>query len=152
MAIEIRQITTRCGLRKFVEFGNDLYKDCENFCPHLVMDEMNTFDTKKNPAHEVCDHVLYMAYMDGKPVGRIAGIINYAANKKWNVNHVRFGWIDFIDNEEVSKALLDAVAAWGKAKGMDALNGPVGFTDFDFEGLLIEGYEYLAPMASLYAI
>ncbi len=150
MAIEIKQVTTRCGLRKFVEFGNDLYRDCENFCPHLVFDEMNTFDVKKNPAHEVCDHILYMAYRDGKPVGRIAGIINYAANKKWGVKHVRFGWIDFVDDEEVSKALLDAVAAWGKAKGMDALNGPVGFTDFDFEGLLIEGYEYLAPMASLY--
>lgn len=150
MAIEIRQITTRCGLLKFIEFGNDLYKDCENFCPHLITDELNTFNVKKNPAHEVCDHILYMAYKDGRAVGRIAGIINYAANKKWNVNHVRFGWMDFIDDEEVSRALLDAVAAWGKAKGMDAINGPVGFTDFDFEGLLIEGFEYLAPMASLY--
>lgn len=150
MEIEIKQITTFWGRKKFIEFGNDLYRNCENFCPHLVVDELNTFNTKKNPAHEVCDHILYMAYKDGKPVGRIAGIINYAANKRWNVNHVRFGWIDFIDDEQVSRALLDAVAAWGKAKGMDALNGPVGFTDFDFEGLLIEGYEYLAPMASLY--
>ena len=150
MEIEIRQIATRLGLKKFIEFGNDLYKDCENFCPHLVMDEMNTFNTKKNPAHEICDHILYMAYVDNKPVGRIAGIINYTANKAWDVKHVRFGWIDFIDNEEVSRALLDAVAAWGKSKGMETLNGPVGFTDFDFEGLLIEGYQYLAPMASLY--
>jgi hypothetical protein len=91
-----------------------------------------------------------MAFRDGKPVGRIAGIINHRANEKWNVKHVRFGWFDFIDDLEVSKALLDTVAAWGKEHGMDALNGPVGFTDFDHEGLLLEGYEYLAPMASLY--
>ncbi len=150
MAIEIKQITTRLGVKRFIEFGNDLYKDCENFCPHLILDELNTFNTKKNPAHEVCDHILYMAYEDGRPVGRIAGIINYAANARWDVKHVRFGWIDFVDDESVSRALLDAVAAWGKSKGMDALNGPVGFTDFDYEGLLIEGFEYLAPMCSLY--
>lgn len=93
---------------------------------------------------------MFLAYRDGKIVGRIAGLINYAANKHWNVNHVRFGWMDFIDDLEVSKALLDAVAQYGKSKGMDAMNGPVGFTDFDHEGLLIEGFEYLAPMASLY--
>jgi hypothetical protein len=91
-----------------------------------------------------------MAYRDKRAVGRIAGVINYAANEKWGVKKVRFGWIDFIDDQEVSFALLDAVAKWGKEKGMDCLNGPVGFTDFDHQGLLIEGYDYLAPMASLY--
>lgn len=150
MAVEIKQITTRKEIRKFVKFGNDFYKDCEHFCPALIADEMNTFDPKKNPAFEVCENVLYMAYIDGKPVGRIAGIINHEANRKWGVKRVRFGWMDFIDDMEVSKALLDAVAEWGKSKGMDELNGPVGFTDFDHQGLLIEGFEYLAPMASLY--
>jgi GNAT superfamily N-acetyltransferase len=91
-----------------------------------------------------------MAYRDGKTVGRIAGIINRKANVKWGCKHVRFGWFDFIDDMEVSRALLDTVAAWGKARGMDGLNGPVGFTDFDHEGLLLEGYEYPAVMASLY--
>ena len=150
MAVEMREITTIRGLKQFVRFGNDFYKDCEYFCPQLIADELDVFDPKKNPAHEVCEHILYMAYRDKKPVGRIAGIINHAANEKWNVKKVRFGWMDFIDDQEVSFALLDAVSEWGKSKGMDKLNGPVGMTDFDHQGLLIEGYDYLAPMASLY--
>ena len=150
MAIEIRKITTKRDLLRFIKFGNEFYKDCENFCPALILDELDTFNPKKNPAFEVCEHILYMAYQENKPVGRIAGIINHEANRKWGVKHVRFGWIDFIDDLEVSQSLLDAVAEWGKSKGMDKLNGPVGFTDFDHQGLLIEGYDHLAPMASLY--
>lgn len=150
MAIEIREITNRKELFRFVKFGNTFYEDCENFCPSLILDELDTFNVKKNPAFDVCEHVLFMAYKDGEAVGRIAGIINHEANQKWGVKNVRFGWMDFIDDIEVSKALLDAVVAWGKSKGMDGLNGPVGFTDFDHQGLLIEGYDHLAPMASLY--
>lgn len=150
MAIEIRKITTKRDLLRFIKFGNEFYKDCENFCPALILDELDTFNPKKNPAFDVCEHILYMAYQENKPVGRIAGIINHEANRKWGVKHVRFGWIDFIDDLEVSQSLLDAVAEWGKNKGMDKLNGPVGFTDFDHQGLLIEGYDHLAPMASLY--
>ncbi|MBR5854158.1 MAG: N-acetyltransferase [Paludibacteraceae bacterium] len=150
MAVEIKQITTRRELKEFVRFGNDFYKDCEYFCPQLISDELNVFDAKVNPAHDVCEHILFMAYRDNRPIGRIAGIINHAANKKWGVKHVRFGWIDFIDDQEVSFALLDAVAEWGKSKGMEKINGPVGFTDFDHQGLLLEGYDHLAPMASLY--
>ena len=148
--IKIRPINTKRELKRFIEFANDLYKDCPYYCPPLFFDEMNCFDAEKNPALEVCEYQLWMAYREGKAVGRIAGIINRKANEKWNYKHVRFGWFDFIDDLEVSKALLDTVAAWGKERGMDALNGPVGFTDFDHEGLLLEGYEYLAPMASLY--
>ena len=150
MAIEIREIHTKREMRKFITFANDLYADCPYYCPPLFFDEMNSFNKEKNPALEVCDFQLWMAYRDGKAVGRIAGIINHKANETWGYKHVRFGWFDFIDDLEVSKALLDTVAAWGKERGMDALNGPVGFTDFDHEGLLLEGYEYLAPMASLY--
>ena len=150
MAIEIRKITTKRDLLRFIKFGNEFYKDCENFCPALILDELDTFNPKKNPAFDVCEHILYMAYQENKPVGRIAGIINHEANRKWGVKHVRFGWIDFIDDLEVSQSLLDAIAEWGKSKGMDKLNGPVGFTDFDHQGLLIEGYDHLAPMASLY--
>ncbi len=150
MALEIRKIGTKCELKKFIQFANDLYADCPYYCPPLFFDEMNCFDPKHNPALEVSEYQLWMAYRDNKPVGRIAGIINRKANEKWGYKHARFGWFDFIDDLEVSKALLDTVAAWGKERGMDAINGPVGFTDFDHEGLLLEGYEYLAPMASLY--
>ena len=150
MAVEIRKIEGKRALRKFIEFANDLYKGCPYYCPPLFFDEMNCFNRVNNPALEVCDYQLWMAYRDGKAVGRIAGIINHRANEKWGFRHVRFGWFDFIDDLEVSRALLDTVAAWGKERGMDALNGPVGFTDFDHEGLLLEGYDFPAVMASLY--
>lgn len=150
MSIEIKEVRTRKELLQFVQFGIDLYKGNPYFCPPLIFDEMNTFDPKVNPAHEVSDSVNYLAYRDGKIVGRIAGIINHAANKAWNYKHVRFGWFDFIDDMEVSHALLDAVQEWGKQRGMTALNGPVGFTDLDHQGLLLEGYDYDSPMASLY--
>ena len=150
MAVEIRQIGTKRELKRFIEFANDLYADCPYYCPPLFFDEMNCFDPERNPALEVCEYQLWLAYRGNEIVGRIAGIINRKANEKWDVKKVRFGWFDFIDDPEVSKALLDTVAAWGKERGMDELNGPVGFTDFDHEGLLLEGYEYRAPMASLY--
>lgn len=150
MAIEIREVKTPRELKHFVQFCNDLYKDCENFCPRMMADELMTLTPATNPASEVCEQVLYLAYEDGKIVGRICGIINHAANERWRTKAVRFGWIDFIDDERVSFALLDAVAAWGKSKGCTHLNGPLGFTDWDYEGLLIEGFEYLAPVASLY--
>ena len=150
MALEIREIHTKKEIKQFIEFANNLYKGDKYYCPPLFFDEMNCFNPKKNPALEVCDFKMWMAYRDGNPVGRICGIINRRANEHWNVKKVRFGWFDFIDDMEVSHALLDTVAAWGKAQGMDELNGPVGFTDFDHEGLLLEGYEYRAPMASLY--
>lgn len=150
MAVEIREINDRKGLKRFIDFANDLYKDCPYYCPPLYFDELNVFDRKKNPVMEFSDYQLFMAYRDGKAVGRIAALINDKANEAWKVKHVRFGWMDFIDDYEVSAALLDAVRDWGKARGMDAMNGPVGFTDWDHEGLLIEGYEYVAPLASLY--
>ena len=150
MSVEVREIHTKNELRAFIQFANDLYADCPYYCPPLFFDEMHCFEPEHNPALEVCDYRLWMAYRDGKAVGRIAGIINRRANEKWGFRHVRFGWFDFIDDEEVSRALLDTVAAWGKGQGMDALNGPVGFTDFDHEGLLLEGYDYPAVMASLY--
>ena len=150
MALEIRAIHTKKELRTFIEFANELYADCPYYCPPLFFDEMNCFNPAMNPALEVCEYRLWLAYQDGKIVGRIAGIINRKANEKWGFKHVRFGWFDFIDDLEVSKALLDTVAAWGKERGMEEINGPVGFTDFDHEGLLLEGYDYPAVMASLY--
>lgn len=150
MSVVIKEVKSKWQLYQFVKFYNDLYKDCKEFCPRLILDEMSTFNPKSNPSYDVCESIQYLAYRDGKIVGRVAGIINRVANEQWGVKKVRFGWIDFIDDLEVSRALLDAVVAWGKSKGMTQLNGPVGFTDWDYEGLLIEGFEYLAPMASLY--
>ena len=150
MSVIISEVKTRKELKKFVQFGIDLYENCESFCPPLIFDELNTLDSKKNPAFDVCEAIYFLAYKDGKIAGRIAGIINKQANAHWNVQKVRFGWFDFIDDKEVSKALLDAIVAWGKSKGMNALNGPVGFTDLDHQGLLLEGYEYLSLMAALY--
>lgn len=148
--IIVKEVTSKRDLRKFVQFGIDLYEGNPYYCPPIFFDEVNTFDPKKNPALEVCDHVVYMAYRDGKIVGRIVGIVNHRANEAWGVKKCRFGWFDFIDDHEVFKALLDAVAQWGRSRGMSELNGPVGFTDLDKEGLLIEGFELNAPMASLY--
>ena len=148
--ITIKEVTTKCELRRFVQFGVDLYKENSCYCPPIFFDEVNTFNPKGNPALEVCDFVIYMAYRNDKIVGRIVGIVNHRANEAWGVKKCRFGWFDFIDDYEVFKSLLDAVAEWGKEHGMECLNGPVGFTDFDHQGLLIEGFDYNAPMASLY--
>ena len=148
--ITIKEIKSKHDLRRFVQFGIDLYKGNPYYCPPIFFDEVNSFIPKSNPALEVCDFVVYLAYRDGKIVGRIAGIINHRANEVWKVKKCRFGWFDFIDDYDVFKALIDAVAEWGRNRGMTELNGPVGFTDFDKEGLLIEGFDYNAPMASLY--
>ena len=148
--IVIKEVTTKRELRRFVQFGIDLYKGNNYFCPPIVIDEMNTFSPSGNPALEVCDFVIYMAYRNNKIVGRIVGIINHRANEVWGVNKCRFGWFECIDDYDVFEALLDAVAEWGRSKGMACLNGPLGFTDFDHQGLLIEGFDYNAPMASLY--
>ena len=146
----IKEVATKSELRKFVQFGLDLYKGNPYYCPPIFFDEINTFNPKKNPALEVCEYIAYMAYRDGEIVGRIVGIINHRANEAWNVKKCRFGWFDFIDDYEVFKALLDTVAEWGRSKGMHELNGPVGFTDFDKEGLLIEGFDQNVTLANLY--
>ena len=148
--IVIKEVITRGELRRFVQFGIDLYKGNPYYCPPIFFDEVNTFDPKSNPALEVCDYVVYMAYRNEQIVGRIVGIINHRANEAWGVKKCRFGWFDFVDDYDVFKALLDAVAEWGRSRGMLCLNGPVGFTDFDHQGLLLEGFDYNAPMASLY--
>lgn len=148
--IIIKEVKTKSELRRFVQFGVELYEGNPYYCPPIFFDEVNTFDPESNPALEVCDFILYMAYRNGKIVGRIAGIINHRANEAWGVKKCRFGWFDFVDDYSVFCSLIDAVAEWGRARGMERLNGPVGFTDFDHQGLLIEGFDYNAPMASLY--
>lgn len=150
MAIEIRTVSSRKDLKIFARFGNKLYKGNRYYVPSMPMDDLNTFDRDKNGAFEFCEAEYYLAYKDGKVVGRVAAIINHKANESWNVKQVRFGWIDFIDDLEVSKALLDKVTEFGKSRGMTAVAGPLGFTDFDPEGMLVEGYDRVSTMALIY--
>jgi GNAT superfamily N-acetyltransferase len=149
--VEIRQINpTRSNLKKFVEFQIKLYEGNPYFIPPLVSDEIATLDSKVNPAFDHCESAYFMAYRDGKAVGRIAAMINKQVNEKENSRQARFGFVDFIDDAEVSKALFDTAEQWAKEKGMDNIVGPLGFTDLDNEGMLINGFEELGTMATIY--
>lgn len=150
MSIQIKTVTTRKDLKTFVRFANRLYKGNKYYVPSMPFDDLNTLDKKKNGAFDFCEAEYWLAYKDGELVGRVAAIVNYKANEAWKVNQVRFGWFDFIDDLEVSKALLDAVIAFGKARGMSQIVGPLGFTDFDPEGMLVEGFDRLSTMALIY--
>lgn len=150
MSIEIRTVSSKREMNEFVRFANRLYKDNKFYVPSMPMDDKNTLNKDKNGAFEFCDAELYLAYDGGKPVGRVAAIVNYKANEAWNVNQVRFGWFDFIDDINVSKALLEAVVKFGQARGMTQIVGPLGFTDFDPEGMLVEGFDRLSTMALIY--
>ena len=149
-SVEIKKVTDKKGLKAFIQLHYDLYKGNQYDAPNLYSDELHTLSKDKNAAFEFCEAEYFLAYKDGEVVGRIAGIINHRANEAWNRNSVRFGWIDFIDDPEVSKALLDAVMQWGREKGMTEIVGPLGFTDMDPEGMLIEGFDQLGTMATIY--
>lgn len=149
--IEIRQISTsRSDLKKFTHFHIDLYKDNPYFVPPLVVDDIDTLSPSKNPAFDFCEADYFMAYRDGRPVGRIAAIINHQVNEASGQKAARFGFVDFIDDEEVSAALLAKVEDWARQKGMDKVIGPLSFTDLDKEGCLVEGFDQLSTMATIY--
>lgn len=150
MSVEIRKVQTKEELKEFIHFANNLYKGDEYYAPSLISDDYNTFDPKKNGAFDFCQAQMFLAYKEGTVAGRVMAIINNRANETWKVKQVRYGWIDFINDEEVAKALLDAVAAWGKERGMTDIAGPLGFTDFDPEGMLVEGFERVATMIGIY--
>ena len=150
MPVEIRPVRSRRELRQFVNFPERLYKNNPYYVPKLVFDQMDTLDQEKGAAQEFCDSVLYMAYKDGEPVGRVAAIVNHKANEQWNHKEVRFGWYDFVDDREVSKALMDKVEEFGRKHGMESVVGPLGFTDFDPEGMLVDGFDRLSTMALIY--
>ena len=144
--VEIREVKSRSELKQFIQFYYDLYRGCDCAVPFLYFDEMATLRSDKNPSFECCEAQYFLAYKDGKIVGRVAAIINRRANERWNCHQVRFGWFDFIDDLEVSTALLKAVEDWGRAKGMVEMAGPLGFIDTDREGMLVEGFDQLASM------
>ena len=148
--IEIKKVESKKDLKTFIDFHYDLYEGNEYDVPNLFSDEMNTLSKDKNAAFEFCEAEYYLAYKDGKLAGRVAAIINHKANNKWGKKSVRFGWIDFIDDREVSKALLDAVEKYGKEKGMEDMVGPLGFTDMDPEGMLVWGFDQLGTMPTIY--
>lgn len=152
MAVEIRKLEpTKKELLKFIHFPIDvLYNDSTCYVPDLVNDMLSTFLQSENPAYEFCESAFFMAYRDGKPVGRIAGIINSLVNQREQKQEGRFGFVDFIDDEEVVDALMRAVEQWAKEKGMTCLTGPLGFTDMDPEGCLIEGFDQLGTQATIY--
>ncbi len=150
MNIEIKEVSGRGDLKKFVKFPYKLYAGNKYWVPPLFFDEMNTLRRDKNPAFEFCESKYWLAYRNGKIVGRIAGIINQKYIDKWHNKYLRFGWIDFIDDEQVVKALLDTVENWALSKGMTAVHGPLGFTDMDYEGMLIEGFNELGTLATIY--
>lgn len=149
-AIEIRKVESRYDLKTFIEFHYDLYKGNAYDVPNLYTDEVNTLRKDKNAAFEFCEAEYFMAFRDGRMVGRVAAIINHRANEKWQRKSVRFGWIDFVDDIEVSAALLKAVEDYGRSKGMTEVVGPLGFTDMDPEGMLTWGFDQLGTMPTIY--
>lgn len=151
MSVTIRPIPpVKKNLKKYVQFGIDLYRGNPYFVPPLVLDEINTLLPEKNPAFEFCRAQSFMAYRDGKPVGRITGIINDRANEKFGERTVRFGFVDFIDDDEVVDALFRAVKIWGRDHGMTKIAGPMGFSDMDREGMLVDGFKELGTQATIY--
>ncbi len=150
MEVELKKVENKRDLKRFIAYQYKLYKGNKYWCPPMRMDEMNTLSRAKNPAFDFCEAEYWIAYRNGEPVGRIAGIINHKANERWNEKLVRFGWIDFIDDAEVSRILLETVQEWGRMKGMEGIHGPLGFSDMDNEGMLIKGFEEMATLASIY--
>ena len=150
MSVTIKTVSSVKEFKTFARFANRLYKGNKYYVPSMPMDDLSTFSKEKNAAFEFSDAEFYLAYKDGEVVGRVAAIINHKANEAWKVKQVRFGWIDFIDDMEVSAALLDAVIEFGRKAGMTQIVGPLGFTDFDPEGMLVDGYDRLGTMALIY--
>jgi len=139
--IEIREVTTKSELRKFVDYPNELYKDVPQFVPAFYGDDLADWDRKKNPAFEYCEARNFLAYRDGEIVGRIGAILSHKSNDTWDTNRMRFSQVDFIDDPEVSAALFHTVEEWAREKGCTQIHGPLGFCDMDREGMLVDGFD-----------
>lgn len=150
MELELKEVSNLKELKKFVDFQYSLYAGNKFWVPPLRREELHSLRRDKNPAFEFCKTKYWLVYKNGKIAGRIAGIINYRYNEKWNASAVRFGWIDFIDDPAVSNLLFDAVEKWGKENNMNTVHGPLGFTDMDGEGTLIEGFDEISTLGAIY--
>ena len=148
--IEIREVQTKAELRKFVDYPNELYKDVPQFVPAFYGDDLADWDKKKNPAFDYCEARCFLAYRDGKIVGRIGAILSHKSNDTWDTNRMRFTQVDFIDDPEVSSALFQAVEDWAKEKGCAQIHGPLGFCDMDREGMLVEGFDRRSMFITYY--
>lgn len=150
MSVIVKQVSSPEDMKRFVKFNIQLYKDNPYHVPGLIKDELATLDPRKNPAFQFCEAAYFLAYRNDKIVGRIAGIINHRANDTWNQNNARFGFVDFINDDEVVDALFDAVIKWARSHKKEMLQGPMGFTDLDHEGMLVEGFDQIGTMATIY--
>ncbi|MCF7952968.1 MAG: N-acetyltransferase [Spirochaetales bacterium] len=150
MPVSIKRAASKQDLKKFITFPSSLYKDTPYWVPPLISSELATLSKSKNPAFEHCEAEYWLAYRDSVPVGRIAGIINHKANEKWNTQLARFSWVDFIDDSEVTEALFNQVETWAKEKHMLGIHGPLGFTNLDKEGMLIEGFDEPGTLPMIY--
>ena len=150
MSLVLKEISGKSGLKDFIAYQYSLYAKSKYFIPPLRIDELKTLDKNINPAFDFCKSKYWMVYKDNNPVGRVAGIINSKFNDKFNKKEARFGWIDFEDDPEISSLLLDTVEKWAVKEGMKSIHGPLGFTDMDGEGMLIEGYEEESTLGSIY--
>lgn len=150
MSVTIHKVNTKDDLKRFIQFGIDLYEGNEYFVPPLVYDERATLNMSKNPAFDHCDANYFMAYRDGEIVGRIGVIINHKSNEIWKEKNARFGFVDFIDDEEVVDTLFGAAESWARSRGMEKIHGPLGFTDLDHEGMLVEGYDQMSTLSTIY--
>ena len=148
--VNVVEVKTRRQIKQFVDYPNKLYKDVPQFLPSVYSDSLNTINPRKNHAFDFCEAKFWLAKRDGKIVGRIAAIINYKANEKWHKNQLRFWNVDFIDDAEVSKALFDEVEEWAKQKACDEIVGPLGFTDLDLEGMLVDGFDEIGVFCTYY--
>ncbi len=150
MSIQIKTIESKKDLKKFVKFPFGIFKGNKYWVPPLILDDMELFNKDKNPAYDHAETKLFMAFKDGKPVGRIAGINSIIANEKYGTKNIRFGWFDSIDDQDVADALLSAVESWAKELGLNTITGPHGFTDLDPEGMLYEGFDKIPTIAVYY--
>lgn len=138
--LTIKEVVSKREQKQFITFPLELYKDNEYFIPSLWSTEKAIFNPNYH-YNKTSKSICFIAYKDGKVVGRIQGIYNSLANEKWNQNRVRFTRFDSIDDQEVANALFDKVVEWAKSLGADTINGPLGYSDFEREGLLIEGFD-----------
>ncbi|GAA4731039.1 hypothetical protein [Flavisolibacter ginsenosidimutans] len=150
MSIVVKEVKDKKAFRDFLALPYRLYKGHPHFVPPLHFDEKVTLRKDKNPAFDYCEARYWLAYKDNKVVGRIAGIVNNAYIEKWKAKHIRFGWIDFEEDENIAKSLIEKVEEWGRELGMEAVHGPLGFTDLDHEGMLVEGFDEAGTLATVY--
>lgn len=151
MELVVKEAKTRAELKRFVQFAGNLYKDNPYWVPLPFQAEMKLLSKNKNPSFDFCEAKYFLAYRSEKIVGRVAAILNHAHEEKWGQKYLRFGWLEFVDDPQVSAALMGAVQNWAIEKRITAIHGPLGFTDFDRSGLLVEGFNEMGTMMANYS-